>query len=38
LSKHPARSLKRLYERREALIATLNSEHDQARPRGEIEA
>src|SRR5947208_16799719 len=25
LSKHPARSLKRLYERREALIATLNS-------------
>ena len=38
LSKHPARSLKGLYERREALIATLNSEHDQARPRGEIEA
>jgi deoxyhypusine synthase len=38
LSKHPARSLKRLYERREALIATLKSEHDQARPRGEVEA
>jgi deoxyhypusine synthase len=38
LSKHPARSLKRLYERREALIATLISEHDQAQPRGEVEA
>jgi deoxyhypusine synthase len=37
LSKHPARSLKRLYERREALIATLKSEHDQAQPRGEVE-
>jgi deoxyhypusine synthase len=38
LSKHPARSLKRLYERREALIATLKNEHDQARPRDEVEA
>ena len=38
LSKHPARSLKRLYERREALIATLKSEHDQAQPHGEVEA
>jgi deoxyhypusine synthase len=38
LSKHPARSLKRLYERRDALIETLKSEHDQARPRGEVEA
>jgi deoxyhypusine synthase len=38
LSKHPARALKRLYERREALIATLKSEHEQARPRDEVEA
>jgi deoxyhypusine synthase len=38
LSKHPTRALKRLYERREALIATLKSEHDQARPRHEVEA
>jgi deoxyhypusine synthase len=33
LSKHPARSLKRLYERREALIETLKREHNQARQR-----
>ena len=38
LSKHSIRSLKRLYERREALIATLTSEHDQARQRGEAAA
>jgi deoxyhypusine synthase len=38
LSKRPDRALKRLYESREALIATLKSEHAQARPRDEVEA
>jgi deoxyhypusine synthase len=38
LSKRSARALRRLYERREALITTLKSEHEQARPRGEVEA
>jgi deoxyhypusine synthase len=31
LAKHPGRTLKRLYERREALIETLKIEHEQAR-------
>jgi deoxyhypusine synthase len=31
LSKHPRRTLKRLFERREALIATLKHEHEQVR-------
>jgi deoxyhypusine synthase len=35
LSKHPMRALKRLYERREALMETLKSEHEQARPHDE---
>ena len=38
LSKCSTRALKRLYERREAFMATLKSEHDQARRRGEGEA
>src|ERR671925_624636 len=33
LSKHPARPLKRLYARREALMERLKSEHEQARQR-----
>jgi deoxyhypusine synthase len=38
LAKHPGRTLKRLYERREALIETLKREHEQARQSAEAEA
>jgi deoxyhypusine synthase len=38
LSKHPMRALKRLYERRAALMETLQSEHEQARPHDEASA
>jgi deoxyhypusine synthase len=31
LAKHPARSLKRLYDRRESMLETLTREHEQAR-------
>jgi deoxyhypusine synthase len=33
MAKHPARLLKRLYERREVLLEALQSEHEQARRR-----
>jgi deoxyhypusine synthase len=35
LAKHPARPLKRLYERRDDLIEALKHEHEQARKRAE---
>jgi Deoxyhypusine synthase len=35
LSKHPMRAVKRLYERRAALLEALKSEHAQARPHDE---
>ena len=38
LAKHPGRTLKRLYERREALIETLKIEHEQARQHDQTEA
>jgi deoxyhypusine synthase len=38
LAKHPGRTLKRLYERREALIETLKIEHEHARPHDQTEA
>ena len=34
LSRHPARPLKRLYDRRDALMEELKSEHEQARATG----
>ncbi|MGH8070935.1 MAG: homospermidine biosynthesis protein [Candidatus Entotheonellia bacterium] len=37
LAKHPARPLKRLYERREVLVETLKSEHMSARTRHEAD-
>jgi deoxyhypusine synthase len=38
LARHPGRTLKRLYERREALIETLKIEHEHARPHDQTEA
>ena len=38
LSRHPARPLKRLYDRRDALMEELKSEHEQARTRNDERA